>query len=71
MPEFKVTARETWELLVDYEIAAASVEEAKEEIETGKMSYTDFEPLDREVKRVIDVSLVDDPQHCLPGFTVQ
>lgn len=71
MPEFKVTARETWELLVDYEIAAASVEEAKEEIETGKMSYTDFEHLDREVKRVIDVSLIDISQHHLPGFTVQ
>lgn len=71
MPEFKVTARETWELLVDYEIAAASVEEAKEEIETGKMSYTDFEHLDREVKRVVDVSLIDEPQHRLPGFAVQ
>ncbi len=71
MPEFKVTARETWELLVDYEIAAASVEEAKEEIETGKMSYTDFEHLDREVKRVIDVSVIDAPQHHLPGFTIQ
>ena len=71
MPEFKVTARETWELLVDYEIAAESVEEAKEEIETGKMSYTDFEHLDREVKRVIDVSLIDAPQHRLPGFAVQ
>jgi len=71
MPEFKITARETWELLVDYEIAAESVEAAKEEIETGKMSYTDFEHLDREVKRVIDVSLIDAPQHCLPGFTVQ
>lgn len=71
MPEFKVTARETWELLVDYEIAAATVEEAKEEIETGKMSYSEFEHLDREVKRVIDVSLVDEPQYRLPGFAVQ
>ncbi len=71
MPEFKVTARETWELLVDYEIAAVSVEEAKEEIETGKMSYTEFEHLDREVKRVIDVSLIDVPQHRLPGFAIR
>ncbi len=71
MPEFKVTARETWELLVDYEIAAASVEEAKEEIETGKMSYTEFEHLAREVKRVIDVSVIDAPQHRLPGFAVR
>lgn len=71
MPEFKVTARETWELLVDYEIAAESVEEAKEEIKTGKMSYTEFEHLDREVKRVIDVSLIDVPQHRLLGFAVR
>ena len=71
MPEFKITARETWELLVDYEIAAESVEEAKEEIETGKMSYTDFEHLDREVKRVIDVSWIDASQHRFPGFAVR
>ena len=71
MPEFKVTARETWELLVDYEIAAESVEEAIEEIETGKMSYAEFEHLDREVKRVVDVSVIDAPQHRLPGFAVQ
>ncbi len=71
MPEFKVTARETWEVLVDYEIAAASVEEAAEEIETGKKNYTDFEHLDREVKRVIDASLIDVPQHRLPGFAIR
>ncbi len=71
MPEFKVNARETWKVLVDYEIAAASVEEAKEEIETGKMSYTDFEHLDRQVKRVIDISLIDAPQHRLPGFAIR
>lgn len=71
MPEFRVTARETWELLVDYEIAAESVEEAIEEIETGKMNYTDFEHLDREVKRVVDVSVIDAPQHRLPGFAIR
>lgn len=71
MPEFKVTARETWELLVDYEIAADSEEEAVSEIKTGKMSYADFEHLDRDVKKVIDISVVDEPQHRLPGFAVR
>ena len=71
MPGYKVTAHETWEVLVDYEIAAVSVEEAKEEIETGKMSYTDFEQLEREVKRVIDVSLIDVPKYRLPGFAIR
>lgn len=70
MPEFRITTRETWELLVDYEIAAGSEEEAKEEIETGKMSYVDFEHLDREVKKVIDITIVDCGQHRLPGFTL-
>ncbi|MCA1622339.1 MAG: hypothetical protein LC778_00810 [Acidobacteria bacterium] len=70
MPEFRITARETWELLVDYEIAADSEEEAKEEIETGKLSYADFEHLDREVKKVIDITIVDYGQHRLSGFTL-
>lgn len=70
MRGFKITARETWELLVDYEIAADSEEEAREEIETGKMEYTDFEHLDREVKKVIDVTAVDDAQYSFPSFAI-
>lgn len=68
MPKYRITARETWESLVDYEIEASSEEEALGEIETGTASYRDYEHLDREVKKIIDVSAVDDRQHTLPGL---
>lgn len=68
MPKYCVTARETWESLVDYEIEADSEEEAVAEIETGTTDYQDYEHLDREVKKIIDISAVDDRQHTLPGF---
>ena len=68
MPKYLITARETWETLVDYEIEASSEEEAVEEIETGIADYKDYEHLDREVKKIIDVSVVDDRQHVLPGL---
>lgn len=68
MPKYLITARETWESLVDYEIEAGSEEEAVSEIETGTADYKDYEPLDRKVKKIIDVSVVDDRQHPLPGF---
>lgn len=66
MAKYRITARETWESLVDYEIEAGSAEEAVAEIETGTADYKDYEHLDREVKKIIDVTVVDDPQHMLP-----
>lgn len=68
MPKFHITARETWETLVEYEFEARSEEEAHEEIETGASSYTDFEHLDREVKKIIEVEIVSERQYELPGF---
>ena len=68
MPKFHITARETWETLVEYEFEARSEEEAQEEIETGTSSYTDFEHLVREVKKIIEVEIVSERQYELPGF---
>ena len=68
MPKFHITARETWETLVEYEFEARSEEEAQEEIEAGTSSYTDFEHLDREVKKIIEVEIISERQYELPGF---
>ena len=59
MLKMKITAREMWEVLADYEIEAASEEEAVEEIESGKCDYTDYEHLDREVKRIVDLTVAE------------
>jgi hypothetical protein len=67
MPKFHITARETWEALVEYEFEARSEEEAQEEIETGAANYTDFEHLDREVKKIVEVDIVCERQYDLPG----
>jgi hypothetical protein len=68
MPKFHITARETWETLVEYEFEARSEEEAQEEIETGASNYVDFEHLDREVKKIIEVEIISERQYELPGF---
>lgn len=68
MPKYLVAARETWESLVDYEIEAGCEEEAVAEIETGTADYKDYEHLDREVKKIIDISVIDDRQYVLPGL---
>ena len=68
MPKFHITARETWETLVEYEFEAQSEAEAQEEVETGASNYIDFEHLDREVKKIIEVEVVHERQYELPGF---
>ena len=55
MPKFSIQSRETWTVLADYSIEAESQEEAEEEVKDGQPQHQEFERINREVEKIVDV----------------
>lgn len=55
MPNFLIEQREKWDVIVTYNVDAASEAEARELTETGTHVYSDYQLINRDCQKIIDI----------------